>query len=133
MELQDRVATPFDRRAHNRAIARLGGLSRSAQYDGVEMTAKARSTFRSSFETLADPDGVLPEPERLRRAAALRRLHYVRMAYESAKVRRARKLRAPDSQSATAEVPEHNESTLDAVPGPLPFHPRSEGLTPAKS
>ena len=120
MELQDRVATPFDRRAHNRAIARLGGLSRSAQYDGVEMTAKARSTFGSSFETLADPDGVLPEPERLRRAAALRRLHYVRMAYASAKVRRARKLRASDTRSVGVQVGESAGPTHGEPPAAAP-------------
>ena len=79
---------------------RVGGHSRAAMYDGREMTARARERFRESFGeghacrvcpamTLA-PD-LLPA-ERARRAEALRRTHYARVAMASA---RARAKKAP--------------------------------------
>jgi hypothetical protein len=109
-------------RAHLRSIAALGGLARSAKYDGVEMTAAARSTYRASFIDRVDPDRVLPEAERLRRAEAARRLHFARMAYESAKARRANgkarkaapKLSPSDFGSVGVERPE----SVDATHGP---------------
>jgi hypothetical protein len=67
--------------------ARLGGLTRAALYDGVEVTAKARQTFRDSFLTghrckVCPPVEIpadLALPERRRRADALHRAHYVRV------------------------------------------------------
>jgi hypothetical protein len=60
---------------------------RSALYDGREVTEKARSTFLSSFLDAVDPDRVLPEGERTRRAEAARRAHFVRLGLKSAKSR----------------------------------------------
>lgn len=67
--------------------ARLGGLTRAAMYDGREVTAKARETFRASFlighsckvcPLVAIPAN-LPLDERRRRADALYQAHYVRV------------------------------------------------------
>jgi len=78
-----------------RLRARIGGLARSAQYDGAEMTAAARSAFRDRFLTQVDPDGRLPEVERLRRAEAARKLFYAQLALKSAKVRARARSREP--------------------------------------
>jgi hypothetical protein len=67
---------------------RLGGLSRSARYDGQTVTREARSSFAESFLMghqcrVCPPISVpidLPLEERERRAAALRKAHYVRIA-----------------------------------------------------
>ena len=67
--------------------ARLGGLTRAALYDGVEVTAKARQAFRDSFLTghscKVCPEVTIPADlslhERQRRADALHQAHYVRV------------------------------------------------------
>ena len=76
---------------------RLGGLARSAMYDGREMTAKARQAARDRFLEQVDPIGDLrrKDPaEARRRAEAARKLFYTRLAYQSAATR-ARKKRSP--------------------------------------
>ena len=81
------MITP-EKRAHLASIARLGGLATSATTDGAERTAKARSTFRKSF---ADGHNCahcpkrtipadLPPAERARRADALWKDHFSRLA-----------------------------------------------------
>lgn len=67
---------------------RLGGLARSARYDGLEITDKARGTFADSFLfghecSVCTPIAIpadLARDERERRASALRKLHYTRIA-----------------------------------------------------
>ena len=75
------VASPI------RDRARLGGLTRAAQYDGTVVTAKARQAFRDSFLTghacrvcpeITIPAD-LPLAERQRRGEALHQMHYVRI------------------------------------------------------
>ena len=56
--------------------------------DPSARTAPARSGFLERFEREVDPDGVLPEAERIRRAEHARRAHMQRMALRSAKARR---------------------------------------------
>jgi hypothetical protein len=85
-----------------RAIGRLGGLTKSTRHSGVDGTAKAREAFRSSFERRVreqDPD--LDDREIARRAEALRRLFYQRLAFRSSQVRAAkgRNARATDGAS----------------------------------
>jgi hypothetical protein len=59
------------------------------------MTAAARAAFNGPyFESKVDPDGLLPESERLRRAEFARRAHFVEMARRSA-LKRSRKTVAP--------------------------------------
>lgn len=70
----------------------MGGLARAAKYDGFEVTNKAREIFANSFlKRIQDEYPDLPETEQLRRADALRRLHYAKLAYLSAKSRAERK------------------------------------------
>ncbi len=89
---------------HNRRIARLGGLSFAAANDGRQATAGARAAFRSSFEArvrLQFPD--LTDPVEIeRRAEALRRLHYAKLAYQSA-VARSRKAHRKAAVDPTEE------------------------------
>ena len=70
---------------------RLGAYALHAKYDSRETTQKARSTFLSRFEREVDPDGVLPEAERARRAEYARKAHMSRLALASARARRERK------------------------------------------
>jgi hypothetical protein len=82
-----------DRTAHNRRIARLGGLAFAAAHDGREATERARAKFRASFEdTVRErfPD-LADETEIARRAEALRKLHYATLAYKSATARARRR------------------------------------------
>lgn len=67
---------------------RIGGYVTAAKYDPLSLTAKARRVYRESFrdghECAACPLVVipsnLPELERARRAEALRRAHFARLA-----------------------------------------------------
>lgn len=70
---------------------RIGGLALASQRDPRKYTAAARTAFMSRFEQQADPNRVLRPAERARRAAALRRLHFTRLAYLSSKKRRERR------------------------------------------
>ena len=68
------------------------------------LTANADALAR--FEREVDPEGVLPEAERLRRAGHARRAHMARLSYRSAKVRAER--RQPlDAVRPSAEVDDH--------------------------
>lgn len=58
-----------------------------AKYDPQYITSKARAAFMDSFETKADPEGVLSVEERRRRASHLRRAHMKTMALKSADAR----------------------------------------------
>ena len=74
--------------------ARLGGLARSAMYDGREITAKARQAARDRFLEQVDPNSELRRrdpAEAARRAEAARKLFYARLAYQSAANRARRK------------------------------------------
>jgi hypothetical protein len=66
--------------------------SRSAQYDSHELTAPARAGFDKRFLDQVDPDRVLPEAERERRAKAALKAHMKGLALASS---RARSKRAP--------------------------------------
>jgi hypothetical protein len=61
-----------------------------ATYDSGELTAPARAAALARFELEVDPDGVLPETERLRRADHAKRAYFRALALKSAKARRAR-------------------------------------------
>lgn len=58
---------------------------------GKTNTAPARLAMEERFLHEVDPDGVLPEAERLRRADHAKRAYFTRMALKSSKARRARK------------------------------------------
>jgi len=77
------VLTPAERSLR----ARMGAYAQQARYDTKQTTQAARDTFMARFEREVDPDGVLPEAERARRAEAAKKLHFQRMAWKSAKAR----------------------------------------------
>jgi len=66
---------------------RIGAHVAHSRNDPRKMTAAARDAFLSSFERLADPDGILPVAERMRRAGHLKKAHFLRLAMKSAKAR----------------------------------------------
>ena len=68
--------------------ARMGAYAVHSRYDVKELTKPARDAFMARFERAVDPDGVLPEAERLRRAEAAKSLHFQQLAWKSAKARR---------------------------------------------
>ncbi len=80
------MATPSDRVL----AARLAALTRWSAQDPVEGTSAARKAFNDRFARQVDPDGVLPEAERLRRAEAARKAYFTRLALKSAQARRNR-------------------------------------------
>lgn len=66
--------------------SRIAAQSRHAQ--GRTNTGPARAAFEQTFLDQVDPDRVLPEPERLRRAEAARSAHFSRLALASSKARK---------------------------------------------
>jgi hypothetical protein len=67
---------------------RMGGLTTQGTHDPTENTRPAREAFLLRFERMADPDGILPPPERERRARRLLRAHMVKLSLASAAARR---------------------------------------------
>lgn len=70
--------------------ARIGAHAQHAKHDARQTTAAARAAADQRFEDEVDPDRVLPEDERARRAAHARSAYFTRLAYQSAKARAAR-------------------------------------------
>jgi len=68
---------------------RIGALSLHAQ--GKTNTGPARAKFLARFEAEVDPDGLLPEAERSKRAEQARKLYFTRLALKSAETRRKNK------------------------------------------
>ncbi|MFN0071385.1 MAG: hypothetical protein ACKVVP_07855 [Chloroflexota bacterium] len=94
---------------------RIGAYALHATHDPRETTRAAREQFLSKFEREVDPDGVLPEPERLRRAEAAKKAHFARLALASARKRSQGKKKAAVDQTATLDDPEvsRDDSTLN--------------------
>lgn len=69
---------------------RIGAYTTHSRHDTRETTKSARAAFVASFEHQVDPNRVLPEAERVRRAEAARRAHFARLAQRSAEARRKR-------------------------------------------
>ena len=72
--------------------ARIAAHERWSHQDPVAGTAKARSAFLDRFEREVDPDGELPEAERLRRAEQARKAYFTELAFKSSKARAARRV-----------------------------------------
>ncbi len=70
---------------------RIGAYALHSKYDSKEITKAARHAFLSKWEAEVDPQGVLPENERLRRAENALKAHMAKLALKSAKARAARK------------------------------------------
>jgi hypothetical protein len=82
----------LDSATQRSARSRLGGLAVKAQ--GKVNTATARQAFRDRFLDEVDPERVLPEKERLERAAAAYKLHFARMNYLAIKAKARRRMKA---------------------------------------
>jgi hypothetical protein len=59
--------------------AKIAAYTHVAHSDPKEMTKAARAGFMARFEREVDPDGVLSEEERQRRAKAAMRAHMARL------------------------------------------------------
>ena len=67
--------------------ARMGALARWAKEDPKPHTKMMSDKFQERFERQVDPEGILPEPERIRRAEAARSFYYKQLAYKSSRAR----------------------------------------------
>ena len=72
-------------------VARIGAHALHSQYDSRELSAAGRAKFMSRFLDEVDPERVLPEAERLRRAEHAKSAYFCRLALKSAKARQKRK------------------------------------------
>lgn len=73
-------------------IAQLAANTRwSKEGDRTAATQAARDALQRRFEDQVDPDRVLSDAERAKRAESARRAHFQRMALKSAQARRAKK------------------------------------------
>ena len=84
---------PTEKSPHHqvRSLAgRIGGYALAAKYDSRETSKPGREAFLKRFEEEVDPDHVLPQRERERRATAARKAYFAQLALKSAKVRRRR-------------------------------------------
>lgn len=68
--------------------ARLAAHTLHASVDSTAHTEPARKAFLARFEHQVDPDGKLPEAERMRRAEHARKAYFTRLALKSAIARR---------------------------------------------
>jgi hypothetical protein len=77
-------------------------IAANARWKGEDPRPTAKRGQRgllARFESEVDPEGILPEAERTRRAEAARREHMTRLAYKSSK---ARSRRSPESTREAA-------------------------------
>ena len=68
---------------------RIGAYSMHAQ--GRTNTGPARRAFMARFEQEVDPDNVLSEPQRQRRAECARKAYFARLGLKSAQTRQKKK------------------------------------------
>jgi hypothetical protein len=73
-----------------RAAGSIGAHTAHSRHTAEEMTGAAHQGYLRKFEREVDPDGVLPEDERRRRANHALAAHMKRLALASAKARAAR-------------------------------------------
>lgn len=71
-------------------MGRIGGFITHSRYNSAEIAAHARRGFNARFEKEVDPDGLLPDTERARRADMARKAYFARLALKSADARRRR-------------------------------------------
>ena len=77
--------------AQRRLQAQVAAHARWSKSDPIEGTAAARAKFLERFIEEVDPEGELPEKERLRRAESARRSYFARLALRSSQARAERK------------------------------------------
>ena len=69
---------------------RIGGHSLHAKRDMRPHLNRARARFLERFEREVDPEGVLSDAERVRRAAHAKKVYFMRLALKSAQARARR-------------------------------------------
>ena len=67
--------------------ARMGAYALHSKHDPKQTTAAARHAFRDRFRREVDPDGLLPEAERERRADAALKAYMTGLALKSSRAR----------------------------------------------
>ena len=82
--------------------ARLGAYTLHSLRDPRETTRAAREAATARFLDVVDPERVLPEQERTRRAEAARRAHMARIALKSARIRGLKRAGTTNAHAATA-------------------------------
>lgn len=83
------MACDPDLREARRTYGRIGAHTSWANTDDRAARARNGQTgLLARFEQQVDPDGVLSQPERQRRAESARRAHMLTLAAKSAKARR---------------------------------------------
>jgi hypothetical protein len=88
------VSARFD--PHDMALrGKIGAYRLHATHDPRKTTQPARVAFLARFLDEVDPDRILPEAERQRRAIAARKAWMARLAYRSAKARSQRRQTTP--------------------------------------
>src|SRR3712207_3322262 len=94
LEMNWRSGRSLDSMTADRSlIARLAAHESWANTaDPSARTAPARRALLERFERQVDPDGVLPQPERARRAGHARKAYFARLALRSAHARRKKPL-----------------------------------------
>ena len=92
---------------------RLGAHALHSRHDSREITAKAREAFLRRFLDEVDPDRVLPEAERRRRAKHARKAYFARLALTSARARSNRRQRK-NGNAAVDKTAAANEEVPDA-------------------
>ena len=91
---------------------RIGAFRVQATHDLRELTGPARLAFLSKFEFEVDPEGILPEEERRRRAEAARRAHFARLSFLAVQARSGRKNgKRNGGTTTTVEPPSAGEDT----------------------
>ena len=73
-----------------RAQARMAAFEMHSRHDPKVTTKPARKAFERKFLDEVDPGRLLPEAERIRRAAMARKAYYARLHWASLKARRAK-------------------------------------------
>lgn len=76
--------------SQRRLRAQIGANEKWAHTDPCEGTRAARTAFEQKFLDAVDPDRLLPEAERLKRAQRKRKAYFQRLALESSIVRTRR-------------------------------------------
>ncbi len=99
-------ATPSERALRSRLAAHTKWANTE---DPSSATAPARQAFNDRFEREVDPDGELPQAERVRRAENARKAYFTNLALKSAQSRR--KAREAREQ---AEVLEQTAATAES-------------------
>jgi hypothetical protein len=77
--------------AERSLIARSAAYRLHSLYDSRDLTANARAAFADRFVWQVDPDRLLPERERQRRADCARKAYYTALAAKSAQARRTKR------------------------------------------